>query len=364
MDIPFSTFHHMHEQIRAEMMKAFEKCYDNGWFIQGTEYKKFEKEFAQYCGASFGVGVGNGLDAISLSLQALGIGEGDEVIVPAHTFIATALAVKYAGAKPVLCDVCADTFTIDSFKIEPMITEKTKAIIAVQLYGQTADMTAISHIAKEHNLWVIEDAAQAHGATFHGKRTGTLGDVAAFSLYPGKNLGALGDGGAVVTNREEIAERIHELGCYGSKVKYVHDLAGINSRLDEIQASFLRIKLHHLEKWTEERQAIAKTYLQNIENSKLILPKIGSGREHVWHLFVIRCPKRDHLQAYLEEKGIHTQIHYPIPMHLQKSMQYLGYGKGSFPISEEIAESVLSLPLYIGMTEREIEYVCEIMNCY
>ncbi len=362
MEIPFSTFEHMHDKLKDDMYAAFDRCYNSGWFIQGKEYYAFEKEFANYCGVSFGIGVGNGLDAISLSLQALGIGRGDEVIVPAHTFIATALAIKYVGATPVLCDVSLDTYNIDCSKIEGLITDKTRAIIAVHLYGQMANMTEILKIAEKYNLLVVEDAAQAHGATFGNKRAGSYGNVGAFSFYPGKNLGALGDGGAVTTNDEKVAQIVHALGCYGAKEKYVHDFVGINSRLDEIQSAFLRIKLKHLDAWTKERQWIANKYLENIKNEKVVLPRIGNNRNHVWHIFAIRCKERDELHKYLEKNGIHTLIHYPIPVHLQKCMSDLGYKEGDFPVAEEIAQTVLSLPLYIGMKEEEISFVCETIN--
>lgn len=362
MEVPFSTFQYMHAQLRDEMFSAFKKCYEGGWFIQGEEYNAFENEFARYCGTSFGVGVGNGLDAISLSLQALGIGKGDEVIVPAHTFIATILAVRYVGATPILCDVSLDTYNIDTSKIEALITQKTRAIIAVHLYGQMANMKAVKEIASKYSLAVVEDSAQAHGAMQDGKRAGSWGDAAAFSFYPGKNLGALGDGGAVTTNREEIAQNVHALGCYGAKKKYVHDFIGVNSRLDEMQAAFLRIKLRKLDAWIEERQLIAGQYLNNIHNEKIILPKIAEDRNHVWHIFAVRCKEREHLQEYLAKNRIHTLIHYPIPVHLQKCMSDLGYITGSFPNAEEIARTELSLPIYIGMTQEEIEYVCEVLN--
>ena len=362
MEVPFSTFSHMHTQLRKEMLEAFEKCYEGGWFIQGEEYRAFEKEFADYCGTSFSIGVGNGLDAISLSLQALGIGKGDEVIVPAHTFIATVLAIRYVGAKPVLCDISMETYNIDFSKIEELITEKTRAIVAVHLYGQMANMKAINEIASKYHLAVVEDSAQAHGAMQDGKRAGSWGDAAAFSFYPGKNLGALGDGGAVTTNREDIAETVRALGCYGAKKKYVHDLVGINSRLDELQAAFLRIKLKNLDAWTAERQIIAQRYLHNIHNDKIVLPQIAKDRTHVWHIFAIRCKDRENLQKYLEENGIHTLIHYPIPVHLQKCMIDLGYENGAFPNAEEAAQTVLSLPIYIGMKKEEIEFVCDALN--
>lgn len=364
MEIPFSTFDHMHARIKAEMLEKFEKCYNRGWFVQGEECNAFEKEYAEYCGTTYSIGVGNGLDAISLALQALGIGTGDEVIVPAHTFIATALAIRYVGARPVLCDVSPVTYNIDPSKIEALITDKTRAIIAVHLYGQMANMKEILKIAEKHKLFVVEDAAQSHGATFDNKRAGSWGNAAAFSFYPGKNLGALGDGGAVTTNNAEVAQTVHALGCYGAKKKYVHDLVGINSRLDEIQAAFLRIKLKYLDEWTRERQFIAQQYLKNINNEKIVLPKVGNRRTHVWHIFAIRCKKRDELQKYLENQGIHTLIHYPIPVHLQKCMVDLGYEKGDFPVAEEVSQTELSLPLYLGMRQEEIEFVCETINMF
>lgn len=362
MEVPFSTFCHMHAQLRDEMFSAFERCYESGWFIQGKEYQAFEKEFAEYCGTSFAVGVGNGLDAISLSLQALGIGKGDEVIVPAHTFIATALAVRYVGATPVLCDISLNTYNIDPSKIEDLITNKTRAIVAVHLYGQMANMQEIIKIAAKYNLAVVEDSAQSHGAMQDGRRAGSWGDAAAFSFYPGKNLGALGDGGAVTTHREDVAETVHALACYGAKKKYVHDFVGINSRLDEMQAAFLRIKLRQMDAWTAERQAIASQYLNNIHNKKIILPEIAKDRNHVWHIFAVRCKERDRLQSYLEQNKIHTLIHYPISVHLQKCMSDLGYKKGAFPNAEEAAQTELSLPIYIGMAQEEIKYVCDILN--
>lgn len=362
MEIPFSTFTHMHQQIKPQMMDAFQRCYNKGWFIQGEEYYLFEREFAAFCDVKHSIGVGNGLDAIFLTLRAMGIGAGDEVIVPSHTFIATALAVIYAGAAPVFCEVDEESFNINPKNIEEKISEKTKAIIAVHLYGQTADMDRINAIAEEYNLYVIEDSAQAHGALYKGKKAGSLGDAAAFSFYPGKNLGALGDAGAVTTNNKEIAQRIHTLGCYGSTQKYVHELKGVNSRLDELQSAFLRIKLEYLKEWTEERQRIAEKYSKGITNPNIKLPVISPHCEHVWHLFVIRCKSRKELQSYLSDKGIGTTIHYPIPMHLQTAFKELGYKKGDFPIAEALSNTVLSLPLYIGMKDEEIRYVVNALN--
>ncbi len=364
MNIPFSTFQYMHEDIKLDMRSAFERVYEKGWFIQGEEYKAFEQEFAAYCGTSDCIGVGNGMDAIYLILRGLEIGAGDEVIIPSHTFIATVLAVKYAGATPVFCEVDESNFLTNPDLIEERITKKTKAVIAVHLYGQTADMDVINAIARKHGLYVIEDAAQAHGATYHGKRAGSLGDAAAFSFYPGKNLGALGDGGAVTTSNLQLGAKIHALCCYGSSEKYVHNFAGMNSRLDEMQAAFLRIKLRQLESWTIERRKIAQIYLDRIHNPKITLPIVMNMNNHVWHLFVICSEERDKLQQYLKQHGIGTVIHYPIPMHLQGALADLNCKLGDFPIAEKLAKTVLSLPLYIGMQEDEIDYVINRMNAF
>lgn len=364
MIIPFSTVKHMHAQIKREVMEKIEESFDKGWFIQGTECMEFEKEFAEYCNAKCGIGVANGLDAINLVLRALNIGSGDEVIVPSHTFIATALAVSYTGARPVFCEVDENSFTIDFTKIENCITEKTKAIIAVHLYGQAADMDEINKIARKYNLALIEDAAQAHGALYKGRKVGSLSDASAFSLYPGKNLGALGDGGIVTTNNQDLGKKVRSLGNYGSSTKYVHDYKGVNSRLDEIQSAILRIKLKYLNDWTHERQQIASRYLKDIHNPKLVLPKTEVYNEHVWHLFVIKTEERDKLQSYLKSKRIETGIHYPVAMHLQRAFDELSYKEGSLPIAERLAKQVLSLPLYIGMTNDEINYVIDSVNNY
>jgi dTDP-4-amino-4,6-dideoxygalactose transaminase len=364
MNIPFSTLKHMHAQIKPEITAAFEACYDKGWFIQGEEYAAFEREFAEYCGVRNCVGVGNGLDAIYLTLKAMGIGAGDEVIVPSHTFIATALAVTYSGATPVFCEVVPETFNLNPDGIEALITEKTKAVVAVHLYGQTADMDNVVSIAKKHGLYVIEDSAQAHGALYKGRKSGSLGDAACFSFYPGKNLGALGDGGAVVTDNDELARKIHALCCYGSEIKYVHDYKGVNSRLDELQCAFMRVKLKHLDQWNEERRGIAEKYMKYIKNPYIKLPVVSESCRHVWHIFAVRCDARDRLQEHLKANGVGTVIHYPIPMHLQGAYADLGYTKGSFPIAERISETELSLPLYIGMSDSEIRYVADTLNAF
>lgn len=363
MEIPFATVKNIHLEIQHEMQKKFEEVYNKHWFIHGEEDREFEKEFAAFCNVEYCIGCGTGLDAISLILKAMGIGAGDEVIIPSNTFIATALAVSYAGAIPVLVEPNIETYTINPLKIEEKITRKTKAIIAVHLYGRVADMDPILNIAQKYQLKVIEDAAQAHGATYKGKIVGSLGDAAAFSFYPGKNLGALGDGGAVTTNDFELASKIRMLGNYGSKEKYHHEFLGTNSRLDELQAGFLRIKLSHLKDWNDERSNIAKQYLSGITNDKIILP-LPSNSEYynVWHLFVVRTKYRDELERYLEKRGIGTTKHYPIPIHKQGAYEKTSLSKEYLPIAEEISRTVLSIPMYNGMRNEEIQYVIESIN--
>lgn len=362
MKVPFSTMQQMHMEIKNEMMKKFEELYDKGWYILGEELSLFEQEFAEYIGTKYCVGLGNGLDALKLSLMALGIGEGDEVIVPSNTYIATALAVSYVGAKPVLVDPDINTYNLSGKGIIEKINSNTKAIIAVHLYGQSSDMDEINEIAKKHKLYVIEDCAQSHNSLYKGKKTGTLSDVGCFSFYPGKNLGALGDAGAIVTDNEEIARKVRALSNYGSVKKYHHIYKGVNSRLDEIQAGLLRIKLKHLDEYTIDRQKTAQKYLSGINNSKIVLPKIGEDRTHVWHIFAIRCKTRDDLQKYLEKNGISTVIHYPIS--IAKQLAYKEDNLDDLEIASIIADEELSLPLYYGMTEEEINYVIEVLNKY
>lgn len=361
-NIPFADFTPLHNEIREELFQEFETVYENGWFINGKKVNEFQENFAKYCDSKYCIGCGNGLEAIELILRGYNIKEGDEVIVCAHTFIASALAISKVNATPVFVEPNKETYVIDVNQIEERITDKTKAIIAVHLYGQTCDMDIINEIAKKHNLKVIEDAAQAHGALYKGKKVGSLGDAAAFSFYPGKNLGALGDAGAVVTSDEELANKVKEIANYGSIEKYHHNVKGSNSRLDEIQAAFLNIKLRYLDKTNEFRKKVARRYLEKIQNSNIILPIIGEDNEPVWHLFVIRAKDRDGLQEYLKEKGINTVIHYPIPIHKQKA--YKEYNEESFPIAEEIAETCLSLPMYYGMTDEDIDYIIDTLNHY
>ena len=360
--IPFVSFDRMHSEIREELDSASKRVIDNNWFIQGKECEEFEREFAEYCGAKYCVGCGNGLDALMLILKAYGIGEGDEVIVPSNTFIATALAVTYVGAKPVFVEPDIKTYIIDPSLIEEKITSRTKAIMAVQLYGQSAKMDEIKAIANKYQLKIIEDAAQAHGATYKEKMVGSLGDAAGFSFYPGKNLGALGDGGAVVTNDKELADKVRALGNYGSDYKYHHIYQGNNSRLDEIQAAFLRVKLAHLNRWNQRRNEIAEMYLTGINNEKIILPETIYGATHVYHIFAIRCEDRNALEEHLTQNGVGFNKHYPIPIHLQKAYEGLGLKEGDLPIAEEISKTELSLPMYYGLTNEEVEKVIRVCN--
>ena len=363
MSVPFAIFQPMHDELRAELDAAYNRVMDNSYFIQGKECEAFDKEFAAYCGAEHCIGVANGLDALLLVLKALEIGAGDEVIVPSNTFIATALAVSYTGATPVFVEPEIETYNIDVNRIEAAITDKTKAIMPVHLQGRPADMDPIMEIAKKHNLWVIEDAAQAHGTLYKGKKVGTLGDAAGFSFYPGKNLGALGDGGAVVTNNKEIADKVRALGNYGSDYKYHHIYKGTNSRLDEMQAAFLRVKLPALDKWNAARVDIAQKYFEGINNPKIVLPLAPSDDfGHIYHVFVVRCKERDELEKYLADNGIGTVKHYPYPMHLQDCYADLGIKQGELPIAEEISNTVLSLPMYYGMSEEQVQYVIDVIN--
>jgi len=334
-----------HIELREELEAAFDRTLNSGWYIQGNELKQFEKEFAEYCQVEHCIGVGNGLDALHLILRAYDIGEGDEVIVPSNTYIATWLAASYAGATPIPVEPDERTYNIDPARIEAAITSRTKAVIAVHLYGQPADMDAINIIARKHNLKVIEDAAQAHGARYKGKRVGSLGDAAGFSFYPGKNLGAIGDGGAVTTNDAELAQKIRVLGNYGSQIKYHNEVKGYNSRLDELQAAFLREKLQKLDEWNERRKVIAAEYLRKMEGCNLILPFVPEWADPVWHLFVIRSQQRGGLQKQLSDAGIFTMIHYPIPPHLQAAYSEIGYKQGDYPVAEVIHNEVLSLPI-------------------
>lgn len=346
MKIPFLDFVRPYAELKPELDAAYENTMRSAWYILGKECEAFEQEFAAYCGAEYCIGVGNGLEALHLILRAYGIGEGDEVIVPSNTYVATWLAVSYAGAAVVPVECNPLTYNLEAARIEPAITPRTKAILPVHLYGQPADMDPIMAIAQKHGLQVIEDNAQAQGARYKGRRTGSLGDAAGHSFYPGKNLGAFGDAGAVTTDDAELAERIRTLRNYGSKKKYYNEVKGYNSRLDELQAAFLRVKLKKLDEWNRRRAAVANRYLQEFAAiDGLVLPHVPDWAEPVWHLFVVRHAKRDILQQKLTEAGIGTLIHYPVPAHLSGAYAGEGWQRGAFPIAEAVADTVLSLPM-------------------
>ena len=349
--VPFLDLQSIQLEHRDQLAAAFERVLHSGWYILGDEVKSFEQEYAAYCGARFAVGVANGLDALSLVLRALDIGPGDEVIVPSNTYIATWLAVSHVGATPVPVEPDPRTFNLDPARIAAAITSRTRALLPVHLYGQPADMKAILQIARRHRLHVLEDGAQAHGARLRGERLGAHGDAVAWSFYPGKNLGALGDGGAVTTNDEALAERLRELRNYGSKVKYHNTVIGYNSRLDELQAAFLRAKLPHLDAANRRRTDIAQRYLNGLAGLDLVLPVVADFTEPAWHLFVVRHRSRDALAQRLRELGVATMIHYPVAPHRQPAYAALGMAQGSLPISEAMHDQVLSLP--IGPTQSD-----------
>ncbi|MBM4231351.1 MAG: DegT/DnrJ/EryC1/StrS family aminotransferase [Gammaproteobacteria bacterium] len=359
MRVPFLDLGAASSELRSRLHSAFDRVVDSGRYVLGEECAAFEQDFAKYCSTTQCVGVGNGLDALHLIFRAYEIGGGDEVIVPSNTFIATWLAVTFAGAKPVPVEPDPDTYNIDPLRIAAAITPRTRAIVAVHLYGQPADMDPIMVLAKRHNLKVIEDAAQAHGALYRGRRVGSLGDAAAFSFYPGKNLGALGDAGAVTTDDASLADRVRKLRSYGSVIKYRHELLGFNSRMDELQAAFLREKLACLDEWNDRRKARAARYLSGLGSSGLALPLVPAWAEPVWHLFVVRYSSRDRFQAQLSERGIDTVVHYPLPPHLQSAYADLGFQSGAFPISERIHQSVISLPMGPHLSLKDIDRVIE-----
>lgn len=355
--IPFLNMKAPYQELQAELDQAYQRVMTSGWYVLGREVESFEQEFAAYCGVKHCIGVGNGLEALHLILRAYGIGPGDEVIVPANTYIATWLAVSYAGAQPVPVEPDERTYNLDPQRVEAALTPMTKAILVVHLYGQTAEMEAIQALARKYGLKVIEDSAQAHGAAYRGRRSGSLGDAAGWSFYPGKNLGALGDAGAVTTDDDDLADKLRMLRNYGSKVKY-HNLAkGYNSRLDEFQASFLRVKLKYLDEWNTRRAHLAGLYCALLKDTGLILPFVPAEMKASWHLFVVRTPKRESLQTYLQANDIGTLIHYPVPPHLQPAYQELGLPAGSFPISERIHNEVLSLPMGPHLSTMELERV-------
>nr|7N63_A Chain A, Putative aminotransferase [Helicobacter canadensis MIT 98-5491] len=358
--IKFLDLHKINQRFKSEIDLAIREVLESGWYLLGEKNKAFEENFAKYCETKFSVGCANGLDALHLAIRAYDFPKDSEIIVPANTYIASILAISNCGLKPILVEPNLETYNIDADLIEAKITEKTKAIVVVHLYGQAVEMEKIWELAKKYNLKIIEDCAQAHGAIYQGKKVGNLGDIGCFSFYPGKNLGALGDGGCITTNDEEMATKIRAIANYGSLIKYENIYKGLNSRLDEIQAAILDLKLQFLDADNQQRREIAKIYRENIKNEKIILPKPYEEESHVWHLFVIRTKDRDKLQEYLKIKGIQTLIHYPIPPHKQNA--YKEWNNLSFPITEKIHKEVLSLPISPVMNKEEAFYIAQILN--
>lgn len=363
MKVPFNVLRPQYLMFKEEYDRAVLEALDSGWYVLGESVSQFEREFADYIGVKHCVGLNSGLDALILAFRALGIMEDDEVIVPANTYIASVLGVTENGATPIFVEP-DEFYNIDPARIEEAITERTKAILPVHLYGQPARMGEIMAIANNYNLFVVEDCAQAHGATINGKKIGIFGDINCFSFFPTKNLGAFGDAGSIVTDNEDLTEKIRMLRNYGSVKKYYHEIEGVNSRLDEIQAALLSAKLKHMTELEDDRRRVAEKYLKEINNPLIELPKIKEGFKHVWHLFVVKCNQRDELQRHLSDNGIGTQIHYPVPPHLSGAYKRFGYKKGDFPITEDYADTVLSLPLYNGMTDEEADYVIEKINMF
>jgi dTDP-4-amino-4,6-dideoxygalactose transaminase len=365
MEIPFLNFGPVHDMLKPELTQAFERVLARNQFVLGEELELFEQSYADFNNVNHAIGVSNGLDALFLSLTALGIGSGDEVIMPSNTFIATVLSVSYTGAKPVFVEPQRNTYLIDSELIVDSITSRTKAIIPVHLYGQACNMNEILAVADKYGLMIVEDNAQAHGASFKGRLTGSFGHVNATSFYPGKNLGALGDGGAITTNSLNLSKKVQELRNYGSNEKYKHNIIGYNMRLDELQAAFLNVKLKRLNEWTVQRQQIAALYYEGLQHVEgLVLPEVAEGATHVYHLFVVRTKWRDELQRYLRDNGVITLIHYPTPPHLQKAYINLGYVRGDFPIAEEIASTALSLPIWPGMNTIMVQSTVQKINAF
>jgi len=376
MIVPFAELGAAYVELKAEIDSAVAKVLSSGWYIGGEEVNAFELQWAKHCEAKFAVGVGNGLDALILSLRVLGVGPGDEVIVPSNTFIATWLAVSHCGATPVPVEPDERSHNINPLLIEAAITRRTKVILPVHLYGQPADLTPILALARKHSLWVVEDAAQAHGARYNGRSLGAHGDIVTWSFYPGKNLGAMGDAGAITTDNFEVAERIRVLRNYGSPEKYVHENQGYNSRLDPLQAAILRVKLPMLEQWNQRRNKLAQKYIEKLsllqnggasgskprvtkQNSIFTVPFVPKDVTSAWHLFILQLQDRDQVQAKLAKDGISTLIHYPTPPHLQNAYSHLGFTPGSFPIAEKLSKEIISLPLFPSLGDLECDYVCE-----
>jgi dTDP-4-amino-4,6-dideoxygalactose transaminase len=365
MSVPFLSFAGQHDALREEVMAAIGRVYDSHYYVLGESVRQFEQEYAAFSGVAHCVGVANGLDALHLALVALGVGPGDEVLVPSNTYIATWLAVTYVGAVPVPVEPDSDTYNLDPARLEAAITPRTRAIMPVHLYGQACAMGPIMEVARRHKLYVVEDNAQAQGAAWQGQLTGSFGELNATSFYPGKNLGALGDAGGLTCQDAELAQRVRTLRNYGSQQKYYNERIGYNSRLDELQAAVLRVKLPHLPTWTAERQRLAARYDELLAGlPELTLPRTAAGATHVYHLYVVRTPRRDALQQHLTQAGIGTLIHYPVPPHLQEAYAFLGYQPGAYPLAEELARTSLSLPLWPGMREADLQAVAAAVRAF
>jgi dTDP-4-amino-4,6-dideoxygalactose transaminase len=370
--VPFIDLKRQYERIKDELLSATKRVYERGFFVLGEEVSAFEEEFSRYCGVRYGIGVGSGTDALTLALKAAGIGDGDQVVTAAHSFVASALAISFVGANPLFVEVDPDTYTLDPNALEDLLKRqrsnkrkrRVKAVLPVHLYGHPADMEGIRDIASRYDLLVIEDACQAHGASYREKKVGSLGDLACFSFYPTKNLGGYGDGGMVVTNGKKWNETLRLLRNYGQEKKYRHLLKGCNSRLDEVQAAILRVKLKYLDQWNEARRRKAKVYTEALKETGIVCPTEKESNRHVYHLYVVRVKKRNSLQLFLKERGIDTLIHYPIPIHLQKAYRELNFRKGDFPVTEKCAREVLSLPFFPEIEEKELEEVQTRLRSY
>ncbi len=363
MNVQFIDFREQYETIKTEVDHGLKQVIEKGNFILGQEEKDFEEALAKYCGAKYGVGVNSGTDALYLALASLDIGPQDEVILPTFTFIATALCVSFTGAKPVFADVENQTYNLDPKQVEKLITKKTKAIIPVHIYGQSANIAEIKKLAQAHKIKIVEDAAQAHGAVYQGQRIGSLGDVSCFSFYPTKSLGAFGDGGMIVTSQQEVYQKALMLRDYGRTGRYEHKIKGYNSRLDTIQAVVLSAKLKRLDEWNKMRADNADYYRKVLKGVKgVVLPEVKNDRTHVYQTFAVRLKNRDQVSEAMKQKGVSVLIHYPIPLHLQEAYQELGYKKGDFPVAETLAQEVLSLPMFPHMTHQQIDYVCDVLK--
>ena len=364
MNIPFVDLRKQYAPLKQEILSGIERVLDGMQLFLGENVQQLEKDFAHFSGAAYGIGVSDGTTALQILLRALDVGQGDEVITVSHTFIATTEAILLVGARPVFVDIDPGTYLMDVSKVEACITPRTKAILPVHLYGQTVDMDPLMEIARKHNLRVIEDACQAHGAEYKGRKAGSIGDGGGFSFYFSKNLGAYGEGGFVTTNDPEIAGKVRMLRDHGSNVRYHHDILGFNARLDEIQAVVLRAKLPHLAEWNEKRRAHARLYNELLKGTSVVVPGELSGSTPVYHLYVIRTPKRNEMQSFLKDKGVFTGIHYPIPVHLQKAMEFLGYKQGDLPVTEQVVAEILSLPMFAEISDDEINFIVDTIRTF